>query len=66
VKDLICAELSGVEIIRPNVKDILHLCKQKDTLSDVSEAEDVKWVLCLHLQVLTQVGIRPFCFVRNS
>jgi hypothetical protein len=34
-----------------------HLCKQKDTLSVyVSEAEDVKWMLCLHSQVLTQLG----------
>jgi hypothetical protein len=44
---------------------LLHLWKHKDTLSDVSEAEDVKWMLCQHLQILTPLGIRPFCFVKN-
>jgi hypothetical protein len=37
VKDLICAELSGVEIIGTNLKDMLHVCKQKYTLSDVRQ-----------------------------
>src|SRR5215469_6290548 len=46
---------------------ILKISLNSITLSVyVSGAEGVKWMLNMHLQVLTQLGISLFCFVSNS